>query len=457
MSQFNARFVRRSLSAALVFAAVAQVAAATTWIVDAANGPGTNFTTITAALNASVAGDIIIVRAGSYTEDLVVTIGVNIVGWNATTYPMTVPANPFQDVVWGTCLIQNIPVGEKVVLSGLNFARPTAAGGFTIGVNNCDGPVVLDRLIAPNGGIFVGDSTDVFMQDVRTRHQPGADPPTPGLFITNSYVQANDLNLAASDLGAEPNYYFSAPHALDVQNGSVVALCRPKLIGALGGGPWISSPATPGGGSAIHCSGSVVSIVGNGSGLFYLIGGVGGIRGVGSAPNIPSGFGGPAILCENGGTVLTKSAPQPVPGAPGANLAGGPLGLAPPGVITLTNGAVLNDPLTPATMRLVGTTQPGSSAYISYLAAAPFYPLVIAFATSFNLVPLPPAVQFLGLETSSAFYYVTGTANAGRFFAVGFNLPPSFAGIEGSALILQGADTVAGIFYLTNSTVLTLP
>jgi hypothetical protein len=450
------RPMRRAWLAALVLACAGPVFA-TTWVVDAANGPGANFTTINAALAVAVPGDIILVKAGAYTEDLVISIGVSIVGWNATTYPMTVPANPFLDVIWGTALVQNIPAGQKVVLSGLNFARTTATGGFTIGVNNCVGPVVLDRVITPNGGIFVGDSTDVFMQDVRVRHQPGADPPTPGLLVSNSYLQGTDLNLAASDLGGEPNFYFNAPHALDVQNNSVVSICRPKLIGAIGGGPWITSPSTPGGGSAIHCSSSIVSVVSNGSGLFYLIGGQGGSRGVGSAPNIPSGFGGPAILCENGGTVLTKSAPTPLPGAPGPNLAGGPLGLAPPGVVTLTNGSLQVDPLTPATMRLVGTTTPGGSAYISYLAAAPFYPLVIAFATGFSLQPLPPAVQFLGVDLPSVFFYLSGTANAGRFFAIGFNMPTSFAGIEGSSLVLQGADFVASIYYLTNCSILTLP
>lgn len=42
--------------------------AQTTWIVDASQGPGTNFTDIQPAIDAAVAGDIISIRSGSYSE-----------------------------------------------------------------------------------------------------------------------------------------------------------------------------------------------------------------------------------------------------------------------------------------------------------------------------------------------------------------------------------------------------
>ena len=40
----------------------------TIWIVDAANGPGTNFLDLPPAVAAAASGDTIIVRAGSYTR-----------------------------------------------------------------------------------------------------------------------------------------------------------------------------------------------------------------------------------------------------------------------------------------------------------------------------------------------------------------------------------------------------
>lgn len=439
---------------ALVFALGAQASFATTWVVDAVNGP---ILTINAALAVASPGDIILVRAGVYTEDLVLTFGVSIVGWNATTYPMTVPSNPFQDVVYGTVLVQNLGPFEKVVVSGMNFARQTLAGGYTFGAINCAGAVVFDRMYSINGGIFIQNSDNVLLQDVRVRNAPGADPPVSACHVDSSWVQGNDLNFAATDLGGEPNYYFNAPHAIEAVNGSVVSVCRPKLIGALGGGPWETSPSTPGGGSAIYCNASIVSVVSNGSGLMYMIGGAGGVRGANSAPGIQSGFGGPAIRCENNGTVYLKGAPTPIAGLPGANLAGGPAGFSTPAVFTLTNGSVVFDPFTPATMRVVGTTQPNGGAYIGYLSSAPFYPVVIAIASRFQLTPLPPAVQFLGIDLNSVLTYFTGTANSGRYYALGFAFGPNLVGIEGETLGIQGADVLANIFYLANPVVMTLP
>ena len=53
------------LALAVLLVAPAQAAAQTTWIVDAANGPGANFTTIPAAVRAASAGDTILVRPAS--------------------------------------------------------------------------------------------------------------------------------------------------------------------------------------------------------------------------------------------------------------------------------------------------------------------------------------------------------------------------------------------------------
>jgi len=461
MSHFTprARGVVRALLprlAAIVFSA--QAASATTWVVDINNGPGTNFTSIGAAIAAASPGDVILVRAGAYFESLVLSKGVNIVGWNANAYPLQVPANPFVDVVWGTLLIQNVPVGQTAVISGITIARPSAVSDVNLGIHQCDGTVVIDRVFCANGGVYVGDSTDVLFQDVRVRHVPATLPPIPGVYVTNAQLQASDLDATATDLGGEPNFEISAPHALFATNGALVALCRPKLIGATGGGPWITSPQTPGGGSAVYCTaGATVSIIGNGNGLYYLVGGQGGVRGVGSAPGIASGFGGPAILVENGGTVVTKGAPTPIPGPPGANLAGGPLGVAPPGVLTLGGAIHTNIPQTPATLVLQGPTMPSTNCLVNYTAAAPFLPFVMVIATNMELSPLPPAVQFLGGDPNSAIFTLAGVANAARKAFIGLNFQPSFAGIDGLAAVIQGADVVGGVFYLTNPSIITLP
>src|SRR5688572_12210180 len=97
------------------------------WTVDANNGPGTDFTTISAAVAAAAPRDRILVREGLYVENVVVDKGVTIVGWNATTYPMTLPVDPFGSAIQGTLGVINIPNNETVVISGLSVA-PSAGG-----------------------------------------------------------------------------------------------------------------------------------------------------------------------------------------------------------------------------------------------------------------------------------------------------------------------------------------
>lgn len=77
------RFWRTAL--ALSFAA-SWIPAQTTWVVDAAGGPGTHFTTIQAAVNAASAGDTILVRpatngyAGATISKGVYLLGDGLVG-----------------------------------------------------------------------------------------------------------------------------------------------------------------------------------------------------------------------------------------------------------------------------------------------------------------------------------------------------------------------------------------
>ena len=447
----------RILAIALALALTTTSSFATTWVVDAAGGVGSNFTTINAALAAAAPGDVIVVKAGAYFETVIVNIGVTIVGWNATTYPMTVPANPFQDVVWGGLLVQSIPLGQRVVVSGLTFARPTTAGGATFGVYQCLGAVVFDRMIAPNGGMYIGDSTDVVLQDVRIRHVPGADPAVPGVFVSNSFVQANDLDASGGDLGGEPNFFAQAPAALEVVDGSVVSVSRPKLIGAYGGGPWTTTSSTPGGGAAVRCSNAVVSIIGNGSGLYYLIGGQGGERGVGSIPGVASGFGAPAIQVENNGVVSLKGAPTPIPGQAGVNNAGGPVGMIFPGTIGLSGGVVQSNPQAPATLRFLGTTGPNAASFLQYQSGGSFYPFALFFMPDVDLQIFAPSVQFLGGYPLDSLLIISGTAPASRNFNLGLNFPASLAGLSGATLLIQGADFIAGTYFTSNPITVTLP
>jgi hypothetical protein len=434
---------------ALVLSAAAL---ATNWIVDSNNGPGTNFTTISAAVLAAQPGDRIIVRQGIYGENVVINKAITIVGWNATTYPLTVPADPFAFAVWGTLGITNIPAGQTCTISGLIIARPSSLGGTSVGLLDSTGTIVFDRMIVPNGGILVSNCTDVFMENVRVRQLQGALPPTTGVTVLNSWVQANELDATGGDLVGEPDFYANAANALDVLNGSIVALARPRLIGGFGGGPWITSASTPAGGIAVHASqGGIVSIIDDVGSASYLVGGQGGLRGVGSIISIPSGNGGNAIQADLNGIVVNKRPLQPFGGAPGLNLGGGPIGaFGAPGA-TFTNGTYSPIIDLPSVYRHVSSSVPGGFFIFNHHAAAPGYPVAIGVLQDLFLNIFPPAIQFQGGNPYTAVVLGLGTSNALGYFDFGFSLPaPALQSHVGLTVSVQTADNVVNTFFLSN-------
>ena len=95
----------------------------TIWIVDASNGPGTNFTDLPAAVAAAVSGDTILVRAGTYSVLNVSGKALTIRGadWGATV--VTASAQN---------IIQQVPAGSHFYLSGMVFlpSNPSNFSGW---------------------------------------------------------------------------------------------------------------------------------------------------------------------------------------------------------------------------------------------------------------------------------------------------------------------------------------
>ena len=97
----------------------------TIWIVDAANGPGTNFTDLPAAVAAAANGDVIVVRSGNYTSFGVAGKSLTIRGAGAaTTLVSIVPAPPSAQQT----VIDAVPAGQPFHVSGITFfpGPPTA-------------------------------------------------------------------------------------------------------------------------------------------------------------------------------------------------------------------------------------------------------------------------------------------------------------------------------------------
>jgi hypothetical protein len=110
-----------------------------TWIVDASNGPGTDFTDLPPAVVAAAAGDHLLVRPGDYRTPARITMPLRIRGEpGARVMLAPLPPRSFE--------IAGIAAGQTFVLHGLEVLGP----GFSIlggvKVAGCDGVVVLSAL-----------------------------------------------------------------------------------------------------------------------------------------------------------------------------------------------------------------------------------------------------------------------------------------------------------------------
>lgn len=123
-------------AATLVSAAHAQ---GRSWVVDAANGAGTNFRDLPAAEAAASAGDRILIRAGNYTgirtsKPLTLVGGANVViSQGGSTY--------------AGLNISGIPAGAVFSAQGLRVQIPSLGGG-ALSATNCRGTIILEKVDA---------------------------------------------------------------------------------------------------------------------------------------------------------------------------------------------------------------------------------------------------------------------------------------------------------------------
>ena len=368
------------------------------------------------------------------------------------------PGGPVPDgSLGGRWCTSTSPSGQTCVVSGLIFARPSPLGGTTVGVLDSSGTIVLDRVIVPNGDLTISNCTDVILEQVHVRQLPGDIPPVAGVTITNSWVQANDLDATGGNVTAEPNFFAAAGSALEVFDNATVALARPKLIGGFGGGPWISSPSTPAGGIAIRASnGGIVSIADDVGSSSYLVGGQGGMRGIGSSPSIPSGNGGNALEADLAGSITNKKPMRLFGGAPGGNAAGGPVGAFGATAATFTNGVYQAITDLPCVYRHVSGSVPGGFFLFSHHAAAPLLPVAVAIMPDIDLDLYPPSLQFRAGNPLSAVLLFVGQANAIGYFEFGTALQPGMSSAVGVSVVIQTADDTANTLFLANPSMFVL-
>lgn len=137
--------VALSLAASL-FASLATASAGVV-VIDPANGPGTDYTSITSYLLATPAnGDVLLLRSGTYSGGVVSVLSLSFVADAGATVKFV---NNGTGVFGGHALMVGANGGGAALVRGIEFSTP-AEGGVPLGVIGLD---------APNSFVFVEECT----------------------------------------------------------------------------------------------------------------------------------------------------------------------------------------------------------------------------------------------------------------------------------------------------------
>ncbi|MCA8976067.1 MAG: hypothetical protein KDC98_15195 [Planctomycetes bacterium] len=131
-------------------AVLASVTMAQTYIVDVNNGPGTNFTSIAAAVAQVPNGSVLDVRAGDYP-------GFAITGKSLTV--MGRPGARISGLAYPPIRIEAIAAQDTVVVSGLQISHVSVIA--TVACRNSTGAIVVDDCRSDPGTSLVGGQLEV--------------------------------------------------------------------------------------------------------------------------------------------------------------------------------------------------------------------------------------------------------------------------------------------------------
>lgn len=393
----------------LVLSAAA-VPAQQTWIVDAQSRPGTQFTDLPPAVDAARAGDILLVRDGSYTH-VTITKGLQIHGQpgaivdTATTFFAAAPV-----------VIRDIPTTEIAVIHGLMFGSTSFGFPVYVEIEDCAGQVHLEDLTFSVGGsgftfagVSIARSSRVSLArcDIVGRS---------GLLVDQSSVFAHDCQLRGLDeIAGVHGLNFPAWPGVSVVGGTV-ELSRCTVAGGNGAGFW-----STGGSPGLSMTNGQVTVTG--------------ILGTTITAGLPgTGFGPPGVEAIAGtGTVTLDPIVQLRPSGTGSAVGSG-VQVDTAEIPSLTvSGAVRAAPLT-------GDLQTGPSQAFAILVGVPASALTTPFGSAWLdltnvIVPfagvtsptgnfswqirIPGSLPYLGIVTTWQGVALTGggirLSNAGEY------------------------------------------
>ncbi len=209
------------------FGVVATAAAQRTWIVDAANGPGTHFTDIPPAVAAAVDGDTLLVRSGTYTP-FTTNKGIAVLG---TPSALVQTPSFFPGI-----MVSGLPAGAVFRARGLVLGGTISQ---TMSLNSNEGAVHLEAIESaggpfpqPNAAIGISSSRLVTIVDCGQRSILAVNVASSRVSIVHSQLRGRS---AFSDPRAGS---WPATSALSMASGSVVDVADCTLLGGRGASIW---------------------------------------------------------------------------------------------------------------------------------------------------------------------------------------------------------------------------
>lgn len=241
------------------------------FVVDIANGPGTDFTSLTAAIAAVPDGATVFVRAGNYAGSHTISAkGLTIVATGS--------------VVVGDLSIQNTLATQAVVVRGVDIQQPAMSFSPALQILGCQGRVLIEgaHMVTQSGGCLSASSSGFVVLRNCTAGKPSG--------VSDSYVVLESCfmrGLNAIYPGASG--YQVPTSALSVTNGRLEVL-NSSLFGgngdcpygcALGGVPsgfFANQPAISLNGGTVTLRGNSLVAGGNVGGASAAVGGTGTLR-----------------------------------------------------------------------------------------------------------------------------------------------------------------------------------
>ncbi len=117
------------------FLLLAVVAPAQTFVVDASNGPGTDYTSLATATAAAPSGSVLMIRAGSYTQFTIDAKSLTLLADAGVVVAQSAAGGPAIDIT-------NLAAGQDVVIDEVLVAA--SLPNETVRCMNCQGAILID-------------------------------------------------------------------------------------------------------------------------------------------------------------------------------------------------------------------------------------------------------------------------------------------------------------------------